>query len=68
MPDGVTRWTLSEQLLAARLSRNLPSKGVVFSSTTADDEPCEFAGHCWEDAGGGMEICAECQAERWAEP
>jgi hypothetical protein len=28
---------------------------------------CEFAGHEWEDAGGGLEICVECQVERWAE-
>ena len=25
---------------------------------------CEFAGHEWEDAGGGVEICTECQTER----
>lgn len=25
---------------------------------------CEFAGHEWEDAGGGVEICTECQEER----
>lgn len=31
------------------------------------DEPtvCDFAGHDFADAGGGMEICTECQAERW---
>jgi hypothetical protein len=28
---------------------------------------CNFAGHEWSDAGGGFEICTECQAERWAE-
>lgn len=27
---------------------------------------CDFAGHDWSDAGGGLEICTECQAERWA--
>jgi hypothetical protein len=36
-----------------------------------DKEPegltCEFAGHCWRDAGGGLEICALCGAERWAD-
>ncbi len=21
---------------------------------------CEFAGHCWRYAGGGLEICALC--------
>lgn len=21
--------------------------------------------HTWEDAGGGLQICAECLAERW---
>jgi len=28
--------------------------------------PCEFAGHEWRDAGGGLEICVLCEAERWA--
>lgn len=28
----------------------------------------EFVGHEWEDAGGGLEICSECGAERWAKP
>lgn len=36
----------------------------------AEPSPCEFlcdfAGHEWEDAGGGLEICVECEAERWA--
>lgn len=34
------------------------------------DEPgdvvCEYAGHEWRDAGGGLEICLVCEAERWA--
>lgn len=25
---------------------------------------CEFAGHEWEDAGGNVEICAECETTR----
>jgi hypothetical protein len=25
---------------------------------------CEFAGHEWEDTGGGMEVCSECFEER----
>jgi hypothetical protein len=29
---------------------------------------CDFAGHDYEDAGGGLEICVECQDERWADP
>lgn len=28
---------------------------------------CDFAGHEWSDAGGGLEIRTECQAERWAQ-
>jgi hypothetical protein len=32
------------------------------------NELCEFAGHEWEDAGGGLEICVECEADRWAAP
>lgn len=28
---------------------------------------CEIAGHSWQDAGGGVEICALCEAERWAD-
>ena len=31
------------------------------------ESECEFAGHEWEDAGGGLEICALCEEERWAE-
>ena len=27
---------------------------------------CEFAGHSWRDAGGGLEICALCEVVRWA--
>jgi len=32
------------------------------------EEPttCDFAGHEWEDMGGGMEVCSECFAEREA--
>jgi hypothetical protein len=29
---------------------------------------CDFAGHEYADAGGGLEICVECQAERWVAP
>lgn len=29
------------------------------------DLVCEYAGHEWEDAGGGLLICAECLAEKW---
>lgn len=25
---------------------------------------CDFAGHCWQDAGGDMMICPVCGAER----
>jgi hypothetical protein len=28
---------------------------------------CEFAGHSWREAGGGLEICALCEAERWTD-
>lgn len=28
---------------------------------------CDFAGHEWGDAGGGLEICTVCQAERWSD-
>lgn len=30
-----------------------------------EDDVCAFAGHEWEDAGGGMLICAVCTAEKW---
>lgn len=29
---------------------------------------CEYAGHDWQPAGGGLEICVVCERERWAEP
>lgn len=29
--------------------------------------PCEYSGHDWQDAGGGLEICMICEAERWAD-
>jgi hypothetical protein len=28
---------------------------------------CAYAGHSWRDAGGGLEICALCEAEQWVE-
>lgn len=28
---------------------------------------CDFAGHDWEDMGGGMQICSECLTEREAD-
>lgn len=36
--------------------------------TLDPDVVCDFAGHDYEDAGGGLEICTECQAEQWANP
>ena len=27
---------------------------------------CEYVGHEWCDAGGGLEVCAVCEAEQWA--
>lgn len=29
---------------------------------------CDFAGHEWAEAGGGLLICTVCRAEKWAEP
>ena len=28
---------------------------------------CDFAGHSWIAAGGGLEICGLCETERWAD-
>jgi hypothetical protein len=28
-------------------------------------EVCEYAGHEWADAGGGLLICEVCTAEKW---
>jgi hypothetical protein len=28
---------------------------------------CDFVGHSWGDAGGLLQICVECEAERWAD-
>ncbi len=28
-------------------------------------EVCEFDGHEWDDAGGGLLICMRCEAEKW---
>jgi hypothetical protein len=28
---------------------------------------CAYAGHSWRDAGGGLEICALCEAEQWVD-
>jgi hypothetical protein len=28
---------------------------------------CEYAGHEWGDAGGGLLICTVCEAEKWAD-
>lgn len=30
-------------------------------------EICEFEGHEWSSAGGGLLMCMRCAAERWAE-
>lgn len=27
---------------------------------------CDFDGHAWGDAGGGLLICVRCQAEKWS--
>lgn len=31
-----------------------------------NDSECEWVGHEWGEAGGGLEICVACEAERWA--
>lgn len=28
-------------------------------------EICEYEGHEYADAGGGLEICMRCETERW---
>lgn len=48
---------------------------MTYPTTTVDNHSavmaertdiiCEFAGHDWQDAGDGMQICAECLSERW---
>lgn len=30
-----------------------------------DGLSCEYAGHSWRNAGGGLLICALCETERW---
>lgn len=30
-------------------------------------ERCNHVGHLWDEAGGGLELCLVCEAERWAE-
>lgn len=32
--------------------------------TRVMSKTCEFAGHIWEDMGGGMQICMVCETER----
>lgn len=32
-----------------------------------EQEICDYAGHQWEPAGGGLLICAVCMTERWAD-
>jgi hypothetical protein len=58
-------------LLVERDHRREPmSDRGVSSSIPPHDERglrCEFAGHLWQDAGGGLEICPLCFAERWSE-
>lgn len=29
------------------------------------EQICEFAGHEWGDAGGGLQVCLRCEAESW---
>lgn len=35
--------------------------------TEARETVCEFDGHEWGDAGGGLLICVRCEAEEWAD-
>lgn len=30
-----------------------------------DEAYCDHAGHDWQEAGGGLEICSICEEERW---
>lgn len=32
---------------------------------TVSSEECEFAGHQWAPAGGGLLICVACGSEQW---
>ena len=29
------------------------------------EDDCEFSGHIWEHAGGGLYMCMMCPAEKW---
>lgn len=31
----------------------------------AEDDVCEYVGHEWSNAGGGLLICTECFEEMW---
>lgn len=31
----------------------------------ANRETCEYVGHDWAPAGGGLWICTECMSEKW---
>lgn len=35
--------------------------------TPSSKSICEFDGHEWGEAGGGLLICLRCEAEKWAD-
>jgi hypothetical protein len=49
------------------MSDDTPFKwGDVMADMEANREAvCEYAGHDWAPAGGGLLICTECLAEQW---
>lgn len=41
-------------------------RGDEAASKALAEDVCDHAGHEFEDAGGGLEMCVECGAERWS--
>lgn len=46
--------------------RDAAFRGDEAASRALAEDVCDQAGHDWADAGGGLEICGWCAAERWA--
>jgi hypothetical protein len=40
---------------------------IGFYEAARGEDTCDYTGHEYEDAGGGLLICMNCFAEKWTE-
>lgn len=61
--DGMARDAGYRGDEAAQVARTLEEQ----ERERALEPLCEDVGHDWADAGGGLEVCMACEAQRWAD-